>query len=107
MFDGRRNCFQDALPVGHHVVIVEAEYAVTPRCEERIAARIAARIAFEMLVLEMLPAVDLNHEVCGMADKVDNVRTDRRLPPEACAVQPVRAYCAPNDPFCICRILSQ
>ena len=79
------NRFQNTSPIGHDLMIVEAEDSEALRCEEGIAAC----IAFKMVRFKMLPAVDFNNQICHVAHKIRDVRTNWCLPSEARAVQPM------------------
>jgi len=63
-------------------VIVESKNAKTLRCEERIATR----IAFEMLRLKVLSAINFDDEVRRVAKKIGDIGTDWHLSPKARAI---------------------
>jgi hypothetical protein len=64
----------------------------------------SASIASETIRFEMLAAVDLNDEFRCVANEIGDVRADRDLPAERCAVQPMGAKNAPYDAFCLGRV---
>jgi hypothetical protein len=84
-------------------MIAEAQHPIAFAFKKTIAPRVAPL----MRILEMLPAIDFDDHVRIMTNKVDDERTDRRLPPEACAVEPVRTHPVPNDPFRIRHVSTQ
>lgn len=44
-------------------------------------------VALDAFRLIVLPAVDLNNELCSVTDKVDDEGPDRLLPSKACTTQ--------------------
>jgi hypothetical protein len=62
---------------------------------------ITARIAFEVLRLKMLSAIDLDHEMRRVTYEVRDVGAHWRLPPETSSIQPVGAYGIPNNALCV------
>jgi hypothetical protein len=68
-------------------MIVEPQDPKSLAREERIAARVTP---FPRRV-EMLPAVELDDEVCCVADEVDDVWANGRLPAKARAAQAMPA----------------
>ncbi len=77
-------------------MIIKPKNAVAFRSKEGISTR----TALEMLGLEMLPAVDLDHQIRCVADEIDDIGPDRRLAPEARTNQTMSTYRVPDDPLC-------
>jgi hypothetical protein len=75
------------LPIGHYIIVIEAENTKTFGCKKCIAAR----ITLHMLCFEMLATIEFYDQVCGMADKVRDVRPDRSLSAKTCICQTVSA----------------
>ena len=84
-------------------MIVEAKHAISLGGEKRIASR----VALLMIRLEMLRAVDLYDQPRIVTDEVDDERTNRILPPKACAMEPVGAHRIPDDSLGIRQIPAQ
>jgi len=84
-------------------VIIEAKHAIALAFEKGIAPR----VTFLLRVLEMLPAIDLDDEFLILADKIDDEGTDRRLPSKARTVEPMGAYCVPNNSLGVRQISAQ
>jgi hypothetical protein len=80
------------LPVGHDVVIVEPYNAIARPFQKDIATL----IAFNVLFLEMLSAIELDHKHCRTANEIDDVGTDGRLAPETRTLHAIAAQCRPN-----------
>ena len=57
--------------------------------------------------LEMLTAIYFDDELRGVADEVDNVRTDRRLPSKCRAVESMRPHRMPDNAFRVRHVLPQ
>jgi hypothetical protein len=76
-------------------VIVEPKNAVPFALKECIASCIIRRL----LRLEMLSAINLNHELCRVRDKVNDVGPDWRLPAKADAIQAMRTNGVPYGSF--------
>jgi hypothetical protein len=74
-FDGTCNGCENALPVTHDIVIIEAQNAETFRGQVRISAGIALLV----FCFEVLSAVNLNDKLCRMADEIHNIWSDGRL----------------------------
>src|SRR5581483_6889756 len=91
------NSFQDALPIRHHVVVVESKDAEAFRSEKQIASDIAMKVG----VFEMLTAVQLHNQIGGVAHEVRDIRSNRSLPTKARAVEAMRAKRIPNGPFSV------
>jgi len=83
------------LPVRHYVVIVETENTKTFRHQKSIAPCVTHHV----LRLKMLPAIELDDKICGVADKIHHVGTDRGLPPEACTIHPMSTKFVPDHSF--------
>ena len=103
MLDGGGDCFQYALPVSHHIMVVEAKYAKAFTCKKRVTTG----VALHMWGLEMLTSIELDYEACGMADEIHDIRADRYLPTKARALHAMRAQSSPYQPFGIGRVGSQ
>jgi len=84
-------------------VIAEPQYAKALRGEKSIALSVAHFLS----ILEVLPAIDLDDELCGMRHEVDDVRTDRRLAAKAGAFKTVRTQAVPDDALCLGEVLSK
>ena len=84
-------------------MIIEAEHAIPLGGEKGIASR----VALLMLRFEMLGAIDLYDQPRAVTDKVNNERTNRILPPKACAMEPVGTHGIPDDPLGIGQIPAQ
>jgi hypothetical protein len=67
---------QHGLGLQEHLVVPEAQNSVASLLEESAAPLVVA------LLLQVLAAIDLDHELLLEADEVDNVLTDRMLPAE-------------------------
>jgi hypothetical protein len=85
MRDGGGNRFQNALPVGHDVIVVEAQNTKTFAGEKDITAR----VALLLLGFEMLAAIDFYDEVCSMTHEVHDVWANGRLAAKTGALQSV------------------
>src|SRR4029078_13275489 len=86
------NCLQYALPVCHYIVVIEAKNAKSFRREKGIKLHVALRVC----VFKMLPAVQLNNQIGCVTDKICDVRADRSLAAEACAIQTMSAKRVPD-----------
>src|SRR6187200_451122 len=76
------DCFQHALPIRHHVIIVETKHAKAPRNKKRITTR----VALHGFLFKMLSAIEFDYQVRGVAYEIRNIKTNRRLPPEASTI---------------------
>jgi hypothetical protein len=101
--DGRGNYFQDAQPVGHHVVVIEPKDAKAFVHKERISPGISPCV----FVFEVLPAIDFNDELCIVTDEINNVWAYRGLTTKARAAHAMGAQCGPDAPLGIGRIAPQ
>ena len=68
-----------------------AGFVTHPVCEvfrKAVAGKkgVAARIALRLLCFEVLPAVDLDDETCGVADEIHDIWTNRSLAAKARAL---------------------
>jgi hypothetical protein len=68
-------------------VIVETKHPVSLRPEIRVPACVAPKI----FGLEMLTAIQFDYQPGRVANEIDNVGSDRRLPPETGAMESMRA----------------
>src|SRR5262249_53932966 len=102
-FDGSCNRFQNALPVDHDVIIVEAQN--TKAFVGKIS--ISAGVAVLLFLFEVVSPIDLDNEPCGVADEIHDVGADRCLATETRAVQAMSTQCRPYDSLGIGRIRSQ
>ena len=73
-----------------HLVVPEAQHVVAGGVQERIATPVSARTG-------VLAAVDFNHETCLQAGEVDDVGTDRYLPPEPVARELAHPQASPEQ----------
>src|SRR5258706_844410 len=55
----------------------------------------------------MLPAIELDHQLCSVTYEVGDVGFDRHLTPEIRAIQAVITQLGPKDPLCVGRIFSE
>jgi hypothetical protein len=97
------NHLQDAKAVRYDVEIAESQNPKSfggKECVSPLVARLTR-------VIEMLPAIDLDNQLRRMGDEIDNVGTDRGLPPKAGAFQPVCAQAVPDRTFGFRQILSE
>jgi hypothetical protein len=76
-------------------VIVESKHAKAFCCEKSIAPLVARF----MSVFKVLAAIDLDDELRGVRDEIDDVGTDGCLTTEARAFEPMRAKPIPHDAF--------
>jgi hypothetical protein len=72
---------------------MEPKDAKSLRCEKFIPPP----VTLQMPRFKVLSTVDLYNQVTAVTNEVGNVRANRCLPAEACAVQPMRAERAPHD----------
>src|SRR5712671_608194 len=68
----------DAFEIGKDILVREAQYVIAARCEPAIANLIVLNSRLEIMCF----AVDLDHELRGMAGKIRDVRSHRDLPPK-------------------------
>ena len=54
----------------------------------------------------MLPAIEFNDQLGGMADEIGDVSVDRHLPPKACADQTMIAQFEPQQALGIGQVLA-
>jgi hypothetical protein len=87
--------FCDSTTVRHHIQIAEPNYTKSLRRKECVAATVASKA----LRLEMRAAIDFDHESGRMTNEVSNKGTDRNLPAERRAIQPMGAKNTPDDAF--------
>jgi hypothetical protein len=85
--DGSDYCFKDAGTIGHHVVIAKAKN------HEALGFNHgrARGVGLFCLIRKMLAAVQLDHQLGGVAHEVGNKVLDGDLAPKAGAVQSVIA----------------
>jgi hypothetical protein len=57
---------------------------------------IPARVMLDALRLVVLPTIDLNDQMRSIADKIDDVGTDRLLPAETRTAQPMSTQRIPH-----------
>ena len=95
MLEGCCDCLQDAPSVRHHLVIVESQDAISFGSEKSVTSN----IALLMLRVEMLPTVNFDDQVGIVTNEIGNVRSNGRLPSEACADKSFRPHRIPNDPL--------
>ena len=83
--EGRGNCFKDASAICHHIVIAETkdEEAVGLNRGRAPGIRLFGRIG------KMLAAIQFDHQLSGVTDKVGDVVLDRDLTTKARAIQAV------------------
>jgi hypothetical protein len=89
--------------IAHDIVLAESKHAIAFAAEETITSR----VAFLVLVLKMLRAIDFDDELRGVRDKIVNVWTDRRLAAKPYAIQPMCAHSVPDDSLSIGQIAPQ
>jgi hypothetical protein len=73
--DGSSDRFQNALPVGHHVVVIEAKNAKTSSNKKSVSAGVALLLPG----FEMLTAIEFDNELCSVTNEINNVWADRGL----------------------------
>lgn len=83
------NGFEDAFGVVEDVAVPEAQDAKALAFEPVCAFRVVQR------PLRMLATVNFDNEPMLKADKVDDIRADRRLAAEATAIELTEAQMAP------------
>jgi hypothetical protein len=93
--DSCRDCLQDALPIRHNIVVVEAKNSKALLYQERIATCITVGVPR----FKMLAAIELDHEVCGVTNEIDDIGTNRGLPPKARTTHAMGAKCSPYQAF--------
>ncbi len=59
--------------------------------------KLPVAVAFSSLVLVVMPAVEFDDELCGRAEEIDNIPTDRSLPSKMGAFQ---RKCFQGTPQC-------
>jgi hypothetical protein len=101
--DGLGDDLSDAGTIGHYIHIAESKNPES-RCAQK---RISTLIAHKPCRLVVLTAVDFDDEPCRVTDEIGDVGTDRHLPAEGCAVQPMGAENAPDDALGLGRVLAQ
>jgi hypothetical protein len=79
---------EHARAIAQHVMIPEAQNAITFRYEPTIALNVAC-------ILSVLATIDLDDQPLLLTNEVDNVAADWHLPPEA---QSVEAMCPQHEP---------
>jgi hypothetical protein len=75
--------------VAQHVMVPESQYTIPRRNEELVTPSIRSTV-------QVLPAIDLDHEPSLHAQEVDHVRADRHLAAEAMAIELAHAQVAPE-----------
>jgi hypothetical protein len=70
------NCFKHAIDVRQHFVVPETDHAISFRFEKSGSLRVRGHL------LHVLPAINLDDELCLVTCEIDNVTTDTDLPPE-------------------------
>jgi hypothetical protein len=103
MFDCCHDHLQHSVAIGKHVVIVETQNAIPLGRQKGVSPR----IALDVFRLEVLPAVDLDNDVGGVTNKVDDEGTDWRLTSKARTEQPVSAHSIPDGVLRIGGLLSK
>jgi hypothetical protein len=61
----------------HDVIVPEADYAIAATCDLQGASGVF------FLLLRMLAAVEFNHKLASGTGEIDDVRSNRMLPPKA------------------------
>jgi hypothetical protein len=82
-------------------VIAESKDAKSLRSKKRIAPPIPRFVP----VFEMLSAIDLDDQLRGVRDEIDDVRSDRRLSAKTGSVEPVRTEAVPHASFSLGQVL--
>ncbi len=75
MLRGQTNSKNDTFKVLHHIIVAEAQYAISAGCKPLIASVVMAKTRFEVVTF----AVDLNDQLAGMRDEVCDVVTHGAL----------------------------
>ena len=97
MIDCSGNRFQNTSPVRHHVMIVEAQHAITLVRQKRIATGIVSLLSG----FEVLAAIEFDNQLCAVAKEVHDIRTDWRLAAKTRTIQAMRAQRIPDDAFSV------
>ena len=82
----------DAFQIFHHIVIGESEHAISARCKPFITSAVVAETGFEIMTL----AVDLNDELAGMCDEINDITAHGALSAKSERRQPMRFQVAPQ-----------
>jgi hypothetical protein len=69
--------FEHAGEIMHDVIVPEADYAIATTCDFQGAGRVFVRL------LRVLAAVEFNRELAAGTGEIDDMRSDRMLPPKA------------------------
>ena len=77
------NPFEDSRQVTGDIGIPEADDTISLLLKPKLPLT----IAFGSLILVVMPAVELDDELCGWAEEIDDVGTDRSLPSKMRALQ--------------------
>ena len=85
----------DALQIFHHVVIGEAENAVSAGSEPSVAPLVVADTLLKIMAL----AIDLNDELASVGDEVGDVIAHRALPAKSQSGETVRFQMPPLQGF--------
>src|SRR4051794_10708121 len=73
------NGFQHAVDVGQHLVVPEAQHAITMRLKQRGALKVRTHIN------RVLASIDLDHQLSFVAYEIRNVSADLNLPTKVTA----------------------
>jgi hypothetical protein len=95
--------------VGHtskvceHIGRRNAQDAVTFACKPAIPESVPS----DLIVVRVLTTIDFDHQATLETDEIDNVSTNRMLPPKARAVDAAATQCSPQPTFRIAHIVAQ
>jgi hypothetical protein len=92
----RENCLQNTFAILQHLVVPEAKH-LPPLARQISVTDIVTK------VFRVLRAVGLDDELSANAKKVDNVRSDRNLPPKLDAIQATIAQDMPEAQLAVGR----
>ena len=87
MSESIENCLQDGIAISQHVGIPEAEDAVTLACKPLGSLDVTRGF----LLGGVLTAIQLDHEVPIVTDKIDNEGPHWHLAPKAKSMEAVRS----------------
>jgi hypothetical protein len=85
LFRCQTNGEYDSFQIFHHIIVGEAEHTVAAGREPSIAPMVVTKALLEIVAF----AVNLNHELAGMRDKVRNVNAHRGLTTKSEAGKPI------------------
>jgi hypothetical protein len=88
---GLRDTLQNATKIFQHIIVPETQDTKALCPQPCIAFRIIRRFG-----RSVLPTIDLNDEPCFEADKIHNIRTNRKLSPKRQTLKAMRSQPLPD-----------